>query len=95
MKKTLLIMAACVVSIAMFAADLTGKRIYVNPGHGSWGPNDRPNATIPYPNLPTTGMPDTLGFYESNTNLWKCLELRDHLEAAGAYVIMSRTQSGP
>ena len=95
MKKTLLIMAACVVSIAMFAADLTGKRIYVNPGHGSWGPNDRPNATIPYPNLPTTGMPDTVGFYESNTNLWKCLELRDKLEAAGAYVLMSRTQSGP
>ena len=95
MKKTLLLMAACVVSIAMFAADLTGKRIYINPGHGSWGPNDRPNATIPYPNLPTTGMPDTLGFYESNTNLWKCLELRDHLEAVGAYVIMSRTQSGP
>ena len=95
MKKTLLLMAACVVSIAMFAADLTGKRIYINPGHGSWGPNDRPNATIPYPNLPTTGMPDTLGFYESNTNLWKCLELRDKLEAAGAYVIMSRTQSGP
>ena len=95
MKKTLLLMAACVVSIAMFAADLTGKRIYINPGHGSWGPNDRPNATIPYPNLPTTGMPDTLGFYESNTNLWKCLELRDHLEAIGAYVIMSRTQSGP
>ena len=95
MKKTLLIMAACVVSIAMFAADLTGKRIYVNPGHGSWGPNDRPMATIPYPNLASTGMPDTLGFYESNTNLWKCLELRDKLEAAGAYVIMSRTQSGP
>ena len=95
MKKTLLIMAACVVSIAMFAADLTGKRIYINPGHGSWGPNDRPNVTIPYPNLPTTGMPDTVGFYESNTNLWKCLELRDKLEAAGAYVLMSRTQSGP
>ena len=95
MKKTLLIMAACVVSIAMFATDLTGKRIYINPGHGSWGPNDRPNVTIPYPNLPTTGMPDTVGFYESNTNLWKCLELRDKLEAAGAYVLMSRTQSGP
>ena len=50
MKKTLLLMAACIVSIAMFATDLTGKRIYINPGHGSWGPNDRPNATIPYPN---------------------------------------------
>ena len=95
MKKTLLIMAACVVSIAMFATDLTGKRIYVNPGHGSWGPNDRPNATIPYPNLASTGMPDTCGFYETNTNLWKCLELRDKLEAAGAFVMMSHTQGGP
>ena len=95
MKKTLLLMAACVVSIAMFATDLTGKRIYINPGHGSWGPNDRPNATIPYPNLASTGMPDTCGFYESNTNLWKCLALQEKLEAAGAYVIMSRTQSGP
>ena len=95
MKKTLLLMAACVVSIAMFAADLTGKRIYINPGHGSWGPNDRPNATIPYPNLKSTGMPDTCGFYETNTNLWKCLELRDRLEAAGAFVMMSHTQGGP
>lgn len=95
MKKTLLIMTACVVSIAMFATDLTGKRIYINPGHGSWGPNDRPNATIPYPNLASTGMPDTCGFYETNTNLWKCLELRDRLEAAGAFVMMSHTQGGP
>ena len=95
MKKTLLIMAACVVSIAMFATDLTGKRIYINPGHGSWGPNDRPNPTIPYPNLASTGMPDTCGFYETNTNLWKCLELRDRLEAAGAFVMMSHTQGGP
>lgn len=95
MKKTLLIMAACVVSIAMFATDLTGKRIYINPGHGSWGPNDRPMATISYPNLASTGMPDTCGFYESNTNLWKCLELRDRLEAAGAFVMMSHTQAGP
>ena len=95
MKKTLLIMAACVVSIAMFATDLTGKRIYINPGHGSFGPNDRPMVTIPYPALASTGMPDTCGFYETNTNLWKCLELRDRLEAAGAFVMMSHTQGGP
>ena len=95
MKKTLLIMAACVVSIAMFATDLTGKRIYINPGHGSFGPNDRPMATIPYPNLASTGMPDTCGFYETNTNLRKCIELRDRLEAAGAFVMMSHTEGGP
>ena len=95
MKKIFMILAAALLTLSMSAADLTGKRIYINPGHGSWGPNDRPMATIPYPNLPTTGMPDTLGFYESNTNLWKCLYLGEKLEAAGATVLYSRTQSGP
>lgn len=74
---------------------LSGKIIYLNPGHGSWGPNDRPCATIPYPNLPSTGRPDTCGFYESNTDLWKMEELRDRLVAAGAKVIMSRIGNGP
>ena len=80
---------------AVMMAQLDGKKIYVNPGHGSYGPNDRPMATIPFPNLSTTGMPDTLGFYESNTNLWKTLELGRKLEAAGAVVMHSRTQCGP
>ena len=95
MKKIFMILAAALLTVSMSAADLTGKRIYVNPGHGSYGPNDRPMATIPFPNLPTTGMPDTLGFYESNTNLWKCMYLGAKLEAAGATVLYSRTQSGP
>ena len=95
MKKIFMILAAALLTVSMSAADLTGKRIYVNPGHGSYGPNDRPMATIPFPNLPTTGMPDTLGFYESNTNLWKCMYLGEKLEAAGATVLYSRTQCGP
>ena len=95
MKKIFMILAAALLTVSMSAADLTGKRIYVNPGHGSWGPNDRPMPTIPFPNLPTTGMPDTLGFYESNTNLWKCMYLGEKLEAAGATVLYSRTQNGP
>ena len=95
MKKIFMILAAALLTVSMSAADLTGKRIYVNPGHGSFGPNDRPMATIPYPNLPTTKMPDTLGFYESNTNLWKCMYLGEKLEAAGATVLYSRTQCGP
>ena len=94
MKKILLFIVALMTSAVMMA-QLDGKKIYVNPGHGSYGPNDRPMATIPYPNLSTTGMPDTLGFYESNTNLWKCLELGRKLEEAGAVVMYSRTQSGP
>ena len=95
MKKIFMILAAALLTLSMSAADLTGKRIYINPGHGSWGPNDRPMATIPYPELPTTGMPDTLGFYESNTNLWKCMYLGEKLEVIGATVFYSRTQSGP
>ena len=67
-------------------------KVYINPGHGSWQSGDRPNATIPYPNK-SNGMPDTLGFYESNTNLWKCLYLRDKLVALGQGVKMSRTVS--
>ncbi len=100
MKRLILILAilspfALSLSPFAFSQSLTGKRFYINPGHGSFGPNDRPMATIPFPNLPTTGMPDTCGFYESNTNLWKCLYLRDKLIANGATVLMSRTQCGP
>lgn len=95
MKRFMLFVVTLLMATTMSAKDLTGIRIYVNPGHGSFGPNDRPMATIPYPNLPTTGMPDTLGFYESNTNLWKCMYLGEKLEAAGATVLYSRTQCGP
>lgn len=95
MKRYILLIATALMAVSMSAADLTGKRIYVNPGHGSFGPNDRPCATIPYPALSSTGMPDTCGFYESNTDLWKCLYLGKKLEAAGATVLYSRTECGP
>lgn len=73
-------------------------RVYINAGHGSWGPDDRPMPTIPYPNLPSTGRPDTCGFYESNTNLWKCLKLGETLEKMGvkhSNIMYSRKQNGP
>ena len=71
-----------------FAKDLTGKKIYVNPGHGGYDPtNDRNVPTIPF------AAGDHNGFYESKCNLVKGLELRDLLEAAGATVMMSRTQN--
>ncbi len=95
MKKIFMVLAAVLLTMSMSAKDLTGIRIYVNPGHGSFGPNDRPMATIPYPNLPTTGMPDTCGFYESNTNLQKAWYLGQKLKAAGAEVMYSHTECGP
>ena len=91
--KKLAFLFLALISLSLFAAN---RRVYINPGHGSWCANCRPMATIPYPNLASTGMPDTLGFYESNTNLWKGLYLRDKLQAAGGYtVLMSRTANGP
>ncbi len=70
------------------AGSLRGKVIYVNPGHGGWTANDRPVATINHEAM------DTLGFFETKSNLWKCLEVRDRLQRAGAQVVMSRTRNG-
>ena len=83
MKKTLLLTLALVATTLAFAA-----KIYVNPGHGSWGANDRNVATI------THALGDTTGFYESNTNMWKCLYLTEKLRAAGHTVVMSHTKCG-
>ena len=63
-------------------------KVYINPGHGSWGANCRPMATINY------AAGDTLGFFESNTNLWKSFILEEKLLAAGYGVKMSRRASG-
>ena len=63
--------------------------VYINPGHGDWGPDSRPMATVNY------AAYDTLGFFESNTNLWKAFALQEKLVAAGYDVMMSRTENGP
>ena len=67
----------------------TAQRVYINPGHGDWGPNSRPMATVNY------AAYDTLGFFESNTNLWKAFALQEKLKAAGYDVMMSLTVNGP
>lgn len=98
MKKSIVFLLAISVGAASVQANTAEElRIYLNPGHGSWGPNDRPMATIPYPNL-SNGMPDTNGFYESNTNLWKVYECYDELIKRGLKpenVTLSRWKNGP
>ena len=91
--RKLVVIVSVLCTALVFAA--TPKKIYINPGHGSWGPNDRPMATIPYPALSSTGRPDTCGFYESNTNLWKCFEMARRLKADGYTIKMSRYANGP
>lgn len=91
--KSLLIFIS--ISVTTLTASAANIKVYINPGHGSWGPNCRPQATIPYPAL-SSGRPDTLGFYESNTNLWKALALEEKLLAAGGFdVKLSRRANGP
>jgi len=62
---------------ALAAQDLSGTKIYLNPGHGGYDSNDR--------NIPETG------FWESVSNLDKGLALRKILEGIHATVYMSRT----
>ncbi len=82
-------------TVAVSAADLSNIKVCIDPGHGSYGPNDRPMATIPYPMLSSTGRPEIgVGFYESNTNLWKAEKLDEMLRAAGATVYMTHTVCG-
>lgn len=99
MKKILLLAVAAIMAAGIMQAKTADElRIYLNPGHGSWGPNDRPMATIPYPMLPDTGRPDTNGFYESNTNLWKSIQTRAQLIKMGVKpenITMSRWVNGP
>ena len=63
-------------------------KVYINPGHGTWGSEDRNMRTINY------GYGDTLGFWESNTNLWKALYMETKLKSAGYTVVMSRRKNG-
>lgn len=84
MKTKNLILAAAsallIGSASMSAKNLEDVRIYINPGHGSWGSGDRHMGTIKHGEADYS---DTTGFYESNTNLWKCFGLLDQLADYG------------
>ncbi len=67
-------------------------RIYINPGHGSWGPNNRHCATIGH-NPISTASPDTTDFFESNTNLRKCFALLGKLIEYGVPFDHSKNQT--
>lgn len=93
--KNLFVAIACVTmgAMAVNAKDASELRIYINPGHGSWGGGDRNMGTIKH------GEPkneaDTCGFFESNTDLWKCLGLVDRLEEYGLKLDRTKNQDNP
>ncbi|MFV0471579.1 MAG: N-acetylmuramoyl-L-alanine amidase [Paludibacteraceae bacterium] len=77
----LLLLTAC----SIVAQDMSGIRIYINPGHGGYDSDDR-NVVIP----PFVSG-DHNGFWESKSNLDKGLQLKAMLDAAGATTFISRT----
>ncbi len=93
MKKILLLATAALLSVG--ASAQTSKedvRIYINPGHGSWGPNNRHMATIGH-NPISSEDPDTTDFFESNTNLQKGLALLGKLEEYGVPFDRTKNQT--
>ncbi len=91
MKKILSVLCFALLACGMMSAALNGKKIYIDPGHGTYGEDDRMMNTI---GIPWTSVKDGYGFAESHTNLWKSEEVTKRLRAAGATVKMSRTQNG-
>lgn len=106
MKKVILTTAlalCCVTTIG--AADMTGKKVYINPGHGGyWNGGTIEQVTDAAGNVitPRKGndrfvatipfpTESEAGYWESKSNLVKGLELKRLLEAAGCEVKMSRT----
>ena len=75
-------------ALCCLAMTASAIKVYINPGHGAWCGNCRPMATVNY------AAGDTLGFFESNTNLWKSFMLESKLKGAGYSVKMSRYASG-
>jgi hypothetical protein len=80
---TLVLLLMSVIGIS--AQDLSGVKIMINPGHGGFDSNDRNVLIYPF------NYGDPKGFWESQSNLDKGLQLRTLLQNAGATVVMSRT----
>lgn len=84
MKKILLASAMALVmgAGAANAQSADELRVYINPGHGSWTPNDRPNPVVGHGEYSRTNT-DTLNFFESNTNLRKGFAVLEKLRLMG------------
>lgn len=99
MKKILLLAAAAFIAAgAMQAQTADQLRIYLNPGHGSYGPNDRPMSTVNHPNTKDLADTDTLGFYEGRGTLQRAFGIARYLKQVGVKsenIVFSRLANGP
>lgn len=84
-KKILFLLIASAVSLNLATQNLSGVRIYINPGHGGYDSDDRNVVIAPY----KSGEQN--GFWESQSNLDKGQQLKTMLDASGATTFISRT----
>jgi len=82
-----LVFLLSLLSVSLVAQDLTGVKIYINPGHGGFDSDDRGIST------PLIAAAPNQGFWESQSNLDKGFMLRDMLDALNCTSLMSRTQN--
>lgn len=99
MKKILLLAAAALMAAGAAQAKTADElRIYLNPGHGSFGPNDRPMSTIGHPGTSSLSDPDSLGFYEGRGTLPRAFGIGETLIKMGVKrenIVYSRLKNGP
>ena len=72
-------------TLAAQAVKMSDLKIYINPGHGGYDSDDRNIVIYPY------SSHDTLGFWESKSNLYKGLFMYEILDSLGAKPYISRT----
>lgn len=85
-----LALAAAVFGVCSHDAEakkMKGLKVYINPGHGGYTSNDRPIQIYPF------AQNDTLGYWESKSNLYKGLHMYHILDSLGAKPYLSRIKN--
>lgn len=88
MKKIIiLLLAVFAVPVFVGAVKMKDLKIYINPGHGGYDNDDRNITVYPYE------LHDTLGVWESKSNLYKGLHMYHILDSLGATPVISRVKN--
>lgn len=88
MKKILFtIIAVLLLAPSAGAVKMKDLKIYINPGHGGYTSNDRPIRIYPFE------ANDSMGYWESKSNLYKGLHLYHILDSLGTKAMLSRIKN--
>lgn len=88
MKKLLFILVAFVAAtFSSQAVKMSDLKIYINPGHGGYDSDDRNIQIYPY------AYGDSMGYWESKSNLYKGLAMYHILDSLGTKAYLSRIKN--